>query len=62
MGLQYEATALGAYMGVHLTIQLFMLMMQGPYVFSGKEERGLGFIVIESRVFGAFPVVLLDGA
>jgi hypothetical protein len=38
MGLQYEATALGAYMGVHLTIQLFMLMMQGSYVFSGKEE------------------------
>jgi hypothetical protein len=34
----YGATALGAYMGVHLTTQLFMLMMQGSYVFSGKEE------------------------
>jgi hypothetical protein len=34
----YGATALGAYMGVHLTIQLFMLMMQGSYVFSSKEE------------------------
>jgi hypothetical protein len=34
----YDATALGAYMGVHLTIQLFMLVMQGPYVFSGKDE------------------------
>jgi hypothetical protein len=32
------ATALGAYMGVHLTIQLFMLMTQGSYVFSGKDE------------------------
>jgi hypothetical protein len=27
-----------ALMGVHLTIQLFMLMMQGSYVFSGKDE------------------------
>jgi hypothetical protein len=34
----YGATALGAYMGVHLTTQLFMLVMQGPYVFSGKNE------------------------
>jgi hypothetical protein len=38
MGPQYASTALGAYMGVHLTIQLFMLMMQGSYVFSGKDE------------------------
>jgi hypothetical protein len=38
MGLQYGATAIGAYMGVHLTTQLFMLMMQGSYVFSGKDE------------------------
>jgi hypothetical protein len=35
----YDATALGAYMGVHLTIQLFMLVMQGSYVFSGKEDE-----------------------
>jgi hypothetical protein len=34
----YDATALGAYMGVHLTIQLFMLVMLGPYVFSGRGE------------------------
>jgi hypothetical protein len=34
----YEDTALGAYIGVTLTIQLFMLMMQGSYVFSGKDE------------------------
>jgi hypothetical protein len=34
----YDATALGAYMGVHLTTQLFMLVMQGSYVFSGKDE------------------------
>ena len=34
----YDATALGAYMGVHLAIQLFMLMMHGSYVFSGKDE------------------------
>jgi hypothetical protein len=34
----YGATALGAIMGVHLAIRLFMLMMQGSYVFSGKEE------------------------
>ena len=38
MGPQYASTALGAYMGVHMTIQLFMLMMQGSYVFSGKDE------------------------
>jgi hypothetical protein len=29
-----HVTALGAIMGVHLTIRLFMLMMQGSYVFS----------------------------
>jgi hypothetical protein len=34
----YDATALGAYIGVTMTIQLFMLMMQGSYVFSGKDE------------------------
>ena len=38
MGPQYASTALGAYMGVHLAIKLFMLMMQGSYVFSGKDE------------------------
>jgi hypothetical protein len=34
----YGDTALGAYIGVTLAIQLFMLMMQGSYVFSGKDE------------------------
>jgi hypothetical protein len=59
----YHVTALGAIMGVHLTIRLFMLMMLGSYVFSGKEEDlDLLFLKAESRVFGAFPMVLLDGA
>jgi hypothetical protein len=35
----YHVTALGAIMGVHLAIRLFMSMMQGSYVFSGKDEE-----------------------
>jgi hypothetical protein len=31
----YEDTALGAYIGAALAIQLFMSVMQGSYVFSG---------------------------
>jgi hypothetical protein len=34
-----DATALGAYMGVHLTIQLFMLMTQGSFMSSPARMR-----------------------
>jgi hypothetical protein len=35
-------------MGVDLTIQLFMPMMQGSYVFSGKEE-GVDLLLLKAK-------------
>jgi hypothetical protein len=46
----YGATALGAYIGVALTIQLFMLMMRGSYVLSGKDED-LDLVELKARTF-----------
>jgi hypothetical protein len=50
-----------ALMGVHLTTQLFVLMMQGSYAFSGKDKDLDLLLLSESRVSGAWTTVLLDG-
>jgi hypothetical protein len=53
-----------AFMGVQLSMHIFLWVMQGSYVFSGKEED-VDLLLLKAEsfvVFGARPVVLLlDG-
>jgi hypothetical protein len=60
--MRYGALEMCAFMGVQLSMHIFLLwVMQGSYVFSGRDEDVDFLLVAKTRAPGAIPTALVDG-